>query len=77
MFVEDNSENHIQISQLTFWSSRIPRSKEFLTIVSGPILNILSNYKINCHKPVGPYTLDVLNLSIINQLLIAQLTCAI
>ena len=48
MFAEDNSENNSQISELTFWSGRIPKSKELLSLLNGPIFNIPSNYKINC-----------------------------
>ena len=47
MFAGDNSENNSQISELTFWSAHIPKSKEFLTRLNGLIFNIPSNYEIN------------------------------
>ena len=48
MFTEDNSENKGQISELTFWSAHIPRSKDFLTYIGGPIFNVQNNFDINC-----------------------------
>ena len=48
MFAEDNSENKGQISELTFWSAPIPRSKDFLTYIGGPIFNVQNNFDINC-----------------------------
>ena len=48
MFAEDNSENKDELSELTFWSAPIPRSKDFLTYIGGPIFNVQNNFDINC-----------------------------
>ena len=49
MFVEDNLDENNQIFQLNFWTTRIPKSKEFSTPPNGPILTIPNNYKIDCN----------------------------